>query len=320
MADQELAEADSLTIIAARQLNLDPLGIRLERCSTGKFNATWFVSGDGREWVLRVAPPEDRDRMLFYEHRMMQQEPSLHERIASATDVPIPTITSFDFSRRWIDRDYLIMERMPGTPISDHAGLTPKAYVHILRAVGNALRQVHAIHETRYGYLGPHAPMEPQSTWSEAFAIMWHALLDDIVRCDGYTREEAGMLRRLHDRYAPVFDRDVPASLLHMDVWAQNILADDDGRMTCLLDWDRALYGDPEIEFAVLDYCGISEPPFWEGHSGSRDRSREAEIRRVFYLLYEVQKYIVIQRRRHGNPRVADGYRKQSLELARTLQ
>ena len=73
-------------------------------------------------------------------------------------------------------------------------------------------------------------------------------------------------MRRLLDRHAEVFDRPVPASLLHMDVWAENILADERGRLTGLIDWDRACWGDPEIEFAVLDYCGISEPPFWEGY------------------------------------------------------
>jgi len=90
-------------------------------------------------------------------------------------------------------------------------------------------------------------------------------------------------------------------------------------RLTCLLDWDRALWGDPEIEFAVLDYCGISEPAFWEGYGRRRDESPEAQVRRVFYLLYEIQKYIVIRRVRYGSPAKAEPYRRQSLQLARTL-
>ena len=121
------------------------------------------------------------------------------------------------------------------------------------------------------------------------------------------------------DRHIRVFDRNQPASLLHMDVWAQNILTDEDGRLTCLLDWDRALWGDPEIEFAVLDYCGISEPPFWSGYGAARDHSPEAETRRIFYLLYEVQKYILIRRVRNRSPREADRHRRQALELARKL-
>lgn len=78
--------------------------------------------------------------------------------------------------------------------------------------------------------------------------------------------------------------------------------------------------GDPELEFAVLDYCGISEPPFWKGYGDERDGSPEAEIRRIFYLLYEVQKYIVIRRIRGRDPQRADAYRRQSLQLANGLQ
>ena len=86
-----------------------------------------------------------------------------------------------------------------------------------------------------------------------------------------------------------------------------------------MLDWDRALWGDPEIEFAVLDYCGISEPAFWEGYGSQRDNSREACIRRTFYLLYEVQKYILIRLVRSKSPTAADGFRRQSLQLAERL-
>ena len=79
------------------------------------------------------------------------------------------------------------------------------------------------------------------------------------------------------------------------------------------------LVADPEIEFAVLDYCGIGEPPFWEGYGTVPDQSPEAEVRRVFYLLYEVQKYIVIRRVRSNDAQRADAYRQKSHRLAQSL-
>jgi hypothetical protein len=59
--------------------------------------------------------------------------------------------------------------------------------------------------------------------------------------------------------------------------------------------------------------------PFWEGYGTMRDTSPEAQVRRVFYLLYELQKYIVIRRMRNRDPCRADGYRRQSLQLAQAL-
>lgn len=76
---------------------------------------------------------------------------------------------------------------------------------------------------------------------------------------------------------------------------------------------------DPEIEFAVLDYCGISEPAFWEGYAAEREHSREAEIRRTFYFLYEIQKYIFIRKVRRNRPAEADRFRQHALGLARSL-
>jgi aminoglycoside phosphotransferase (APT) family kinase protein len=309
----------TLTVLVARHIGADPEGVCLRRIPTGKFNTSYFVEGGPRPLVLRIAPPDDRTRMLFYEHRMMRQEPGLHALLRQETAIPVPEILAHDFGHAEIDRDYLLMERLPGTPISDLRGLTQEAFHDILREIGWCLNQAHASRSDRYGYLGEHRPMEPQPDWPSAFGVMWNALLDDTEGCGGYSPEEAARMRRLLDRHMRAFDRPVPACLLHMDVWAENLLADEHGRLTGLIDWDRACFGDPEIEFAVLDYCGISQPAFWEGYGSERDRSPQAEVRRIFYLLYEVQKYIVIRRVRGNDPVRADAYRRQSLRLAQAL-
>src|SRR5579883_1511617 len=308
-----------LTRLVARHLDVAPVGLTVRRWPTGKFNTTYLIEGGPEPLVLRIAPPDDRSRVLFYEHRMMLQEPALHALLRERTDVPVPAILAHDFGRAEIQRNYLLMERLPGTPIASLGGLTRDTFDDILRQVGRSLRQVHAITGDRYGYVGEHRPMEPQPDWPSAFHVMWHKLLDDIEGCGGYDPEEATGMRRLLDRHAEVFDRPAPASLLHMDVWAENILADERGRLTGLIDWDRACWGDPEIEFAVLDYCGMSERAFWEGYGTTRDTSPEAAVRRMFYLLYEVQKYIVIRRARNHDSRRADGYRRQCLRLAQAL-
>ena len=123
-------------------------------------------------------------------------------------------------------------------------------------------------------------------------------------------------LFRLHEAH---FERPVPAALLHMDIWSQNILIDEAGNVTGLVDFDRALWGDVEIEFAVLDYCGISEPAFWAGYGRQRDQSQAALIRRQFYLLYEIQKYMPIEVWRRNNRPKAQGYKEQCFAMARQL-
>ncbi len=281
---------------------------------TGKFNTSFFVDADGEELVLRIAP-SSASVFCFYEKDMMKQEPRLHQLLRDQTDVPVPEILLFDDSQGIIARDYLIMNRLPGTPISDCRCDSAK----VLRQVGECLAQVHRITADQHGYLGEHNCMAPQPTWKQAFTVMWHKLIDDIVGVGHYDDGEAHFMRKVLDQHLACFDRDVPAALLHMDVWAQNIMVDADSNLTGLVDWDRALWGDVEIEFAVLDYCGISEPAFWEGYGRMRDDSPEAEVRRLFYLLYEIQKYIVINQGRRNDTERALRYKQQTMQLISRL-
>ena len=89
--------------------------------------------------------------------------------------------------------------------------------------------------------------------------------------------------------------------------------------LTFLLGIGETAFSCPvEIEFAVLDYCGISQPAFWEGYGQRRDWSAEARVRNVFYFLYELQKYIVIRAGRNHDPASARSYKRQVMEIVET--
>ncbi len=289
--------------------------ISSSRITTGKHNTSFFVDTDSGEYVIRIAPPEDTV-LLFYERDMMSQEPEIHGLILDKTDIPVAEVVVFDSSRSIIDRDYIIMRRLVGTALSQ-VRVDFDRYDGIMFEIGEHLTQLHSITADSYGYIGAHRPMEPQPTWWGAFHVMWEKLLDDIVGVGMYSDDERDMLVKLLDEHRSCFDRPVMSSLLHMDIWAQNILVDGDLKVTGIVDWDRALWGDPEIEYAVLDYCGISQPGFWRGYGKVRENSPEAKIRHIFYYLYEHQKYIVIRIGRRNNPEAARQYKADTFRMLR---
>jgi fructosamine-3-kinase len=322
----ETLDPETLVRLFISHVDADPASLRFTRVRTGKHNSSFWVRSDLGRYIIRIAPPDDAG-FLFYERLMMRQEPDLHTLIRDRTRIPVAEIVGYDFERTHIDRDYIVMSALPGIPLSEFPALTQSVYMRALRQVGEHLRQLHALTAAAclgldgeyHGYLGAHQPMEPQPKWSAAFHVMWNKLLDDVVACDGYTEEETQSLRDLLDLYIEEFDRPITPRLLHMDVWSQNILIDQQGNVTGLVDFDRALWGDVEIEFAVLDYCGISEPSFWAGYGNLRDESPSAIVRRQFYLLYEVQKYIPIHIWRRSDPTSAARYKQHSLALAAQL-
>ncbi len=236
---------------------------RFEPVPTGHFNTTYFVEGANRPLVLRIAPPDDAG-FVFYERGMMAQEPGIHALVRERTSVPVPEIIAYDTSRRIIDRDYLLMERLPGVPLTQFR-CTQGQMDSVLEQTGRYLRQIHEMTAGQYGYLGEHHCMDPQPDWPSAFRVMWGKMIDDVVEVGYYDGEQESWAKGLLERHIEHFDRPVTSQLLHMDIWSQNILVDERANVTGLVDFDRALWGDKEIEFAVLDYCGISEPAFWRG-------------------------------------------------------
>ncbi|NQU09620.1 aminoglycoside phosphotransferase family protein [bacterium] len=281
----------------------------------GKFSQTFRVDGPAGQFVLRVAPP-DSLRQLFYEYRMMRQEPALHARLLAETSVPVPRIVAHDFSRQSIDRDYLIMERLPGEPLSQ-AALSGAARARALREWGGHVAQIHGITDpaNRFGYLGEHHCLEPRATWREAFFSMYRRELDDIVRCGVYDEATATRAMALLEEHQQVFDACPVSRLLHGDLWVTNLLVADDGRVTGVLDFDRACWGDVEWDLAIAEYCGVTQPPFWDGYGRRVETGRDdAAVRRCFYLLYEHQKYIVIAvSGRRNDPAGARRYAQESL-------
>ncbi len=311
---QHIARQSVLAIIR-KHFKTNPSETDVAKIPTGKFNTSFFVTTPERELVVRIAPPENIG-YIFYEVNMMAQEPDLYRLLREKTTIPVPEILVYDTDRDIVNSDFLILERCPGAPATD-VDLSGREWNNTLKQVGQYLRQAHELTTGRFGYLGKHRPMQPQRTWADAFEIMWRKMVRQITTAGFYSQQENQALCWLFDQNRSIFEHTQKSRLLHMDVWAQNILVMPNGRVTGLIDWDRALWGDPEIEFAVLDYCGISRPAFWNGYGARRPASVEAKTRQVFYYLYEIQKYIIIRGSRGKDPQKANAYKNASLNIVR---
>jgi hypothetical protein len=93
MSEDRLSSC-SIAGLLAHHLDVDPEGLTIRRIPTGKFNTSYAVEGGPAPLVLRIAPPDDRSRMLFYEHRMMRQEPGLHSLLREKTMTSDPATVS----------------------------------------------------------------------------------------------------------------------------------------------------------------------------------------------------------------------------------
>jgi aminoglycoside phosphotransferase (APT) family kinase protein len=284
------------------RLNGQPLSI--VPVGAGQFSTSWFVWVEGPphagEYVLRVAPPDDAG-FLFYEYRMMRQEPALHRLVRRRTGIPVPRIVAYDFSRTRIDCDWLIMERLSGEPLLKVQPRLMARQLHaILVDLGRHTAALHRIRSRLFGYRGPHEPMPPQRTWADAFAIMWSKLIEDVRATDLYSPALCDLAASLFPRHRCVFEGNLPACLCHMDLWSENVLVHK-GQLSGLIDFDRACWAEPGIDLAIAEYCGLTRSPFWTGYGSRPEPTEPFLLRRWFYLMYEHQKYIVIHAARRDD-------------------
>jgi fructosamine-3-kinase len=258
-------------------------GCPVRAIGAGHYNDSYYIDTEQGRFVLRIAPPDSVPK-LFYEIDMMKSEVGIHELVRDQTNLPVAQIVYHDFSREVVYRDYLIMDYLEGSP----------AYLDE-KELGGYVRELHAIKSDRCGY--PERTAPTGESWHDIFETYVELIFKDCLSCGIIDRHEYDYFLSIYKKHSAVI-AEVPASLLHLDLWSQNILTVD-GRITGILDFDRGLYGDPELEFAVLDTYGYSGPEFFAGYGQPRPNDSKAQIRQRLYIVYELIKYAFIRSARN---------------------
>ncbi|HRU95398.1 MAG TPA: phosphotransferase, partial [Anaerolineae bacterium] len=110
---------DRLAVEAAARRYADLGGepLLVEPCPAGRFNTSFFVRGQAGEVVVRIAPGGDAG-LVFYERGMMAREPRAHELVREKTSAPVARVLGYDTRRDLLGRDFMVLERLPGKPLS----------------------------------------------------------------------------------------------------------------------------------------------------------------------------------------------------------
>jgi fructosamine-3-kinase len=278
-------------------------GCRVAAIGAGRYNDSYYIDAEQGRFVLRIAPPDSVPK-LFYEIDMMKSEVGIHQLVREQTNLPVAQIVYHDFSREAIDRDYLIMDYLEGSP-----GYFDE------KELGKYVRQLHTIKSDQCGYPEREAPTGKR--WHDAFETYVELIFKDCLSCSIIDGDEYDYFLSIYEKHSAVVE-EIPASLLHLDLWSQNILTVE-GRITGILDFDRGLYGDPELEFAVLDTYGYSSAEFFAGYGKPRPNDSKAQIRQRLYIVYELIKYAFIRSARNKKTSVGRSHVEQCKRILQEL-
>lgn len=209
----------------------------------GEFNAAYKVTcDDGRDYVLKIAPPENAT-VLSYEKNMMDSEVYWYRMMKENTDILCPDIYASDFSGKIIKSNCFIMQMMDGAPLWK-CDFTKEEAERVQAEKIGMLTKIHGIKNDRYGYrqLGLHV------SWYEALRSMTESLVRD-CRNIGYETPDGETFIKHIDKNENVLKK-APCRMVNFDLWDSNVLYDK-GRLVWI-DPERGFWGDPVADFITI--------------------------------------------------------------------
>jgi aminoglycoside phosphotransferase (APT) family kinase protein len=246
----------------------------------GWFNVAYNVRlADGRETILKIAPPVDAE-ILTYEKNIMRTEVSMMRLVANETDVKVPEVYYYDDRKDICDSDYFFMEKLEGSNYGNiKETFTAEMNSSINKQIGQCLAKMDSIEGKEYfGYDG-NSELRG-STWREAFLKIIAAVLEDGKRKQidlGCPYDEVYSLIESHAHY---LDPVTTPHFVHWDCWDANVFVKD-GKVVGILDFERVLWGDILLESNFRMY----NPDQLAGY-GKKELTYEENVRCKLYDTY----------------------------------
>lgn len=210
----------------------------------GTFNSVFRVRTEKGEYAIKIVGDTGRE-VLTYEKGLIETEAKVYE-LLQKTEY-IPKIHGYNYSDEY-EHKYLIMDFIEGTMLNK-TKLTKEQYDGVMYSLGKAMAEIHRIKgEEGFGYM----QCGLKSTMREAYLSMTDNLIKDArrkVKDIPYADRVSSAIKK----NISAFDGITVPVLNHFDLWGGNIVIRD-GRLSSLIDCERAMFGVPEGDFISLDY------------------------------------------------------------------
>src|SRR6266498_440482 len=248
----------------------------------GWFNAAYNVKlADGREVILKIAPPQDAEVMI-YEKYIMSTEVASMRMVKRNPSIPVPEIYGFDDAHDLCDSDYFFMEKIYGDNLEQvKASLPAETQESIDLHIGKIIWEINSFPGTYFGYDG-NSDLRA-NTWKEAFIKIVESILEDAARKSvvfdfGYDEIRAAIMK-----HAPALEEIASPCLVHWDAWNPNFFVRD-GKVTGIIDFERALWAEPLMEAQFRQFGDASITNSMRGYDKTSFTFTEEQRKHLYSL------------------------------------
>lgn len=255
--------------------------LSVKELTEGFFNIAYEIKLPDRTVILKIAPPEDA-KVMSYEKNMMKAEVEALRLVGEKTRVPVPGVLFYDDSHTVCNADYFFMDKIEGDnffTLKNQGKIPYEIQNDIFRQVGRYNYEMNQIQGTTFGYIG--LPKMQGDSWKEVFLAMLEDVLKDGEQIDISLGVAYDEVRQLIRKAGFALEEVKKPSFVHWDLWDGNIFVKD-GRITGIIDFERALWAEPLMEFYFRGHINIKD--FYEGYGA--DLKEQAPIRSLLYDIY----------------------------------
>lgn len=247
----------------------------------GFCNAAYKIELESGKCVVLKIAPANSSNLMSYEINLMQAEVTAMNLVYEKSKLLLPRVLHYDTSKKMCDSDYFFMEWIEGNSFSSYKSvMTNDAIKSIELEIGKCISALHAIKGDKFGLLGS------MNTSEDTLFPFFEQLLTGVLQ-DGrnkiidigvdYERVHASLVR---DK--SYFQEVTHSVLVHWDTWEGNWLVKDNIVMG-LIDWERALFGDPLMEDRFRSHSRSEN--FLKGY-GVNKFSHSEKVRMAWYDIY----------------------------------
>ena len=237
---------------------------RIKHKAAGLSNFVFDARHDEGDFIVRISPDKERINAFIKEHWA--------ERAASKEGVPTAEILETGFSV--IPFPYMVSRRVEGTEATFH----PERF-KIVREMGRYAAAINSIRTRGFGetFDWSNNQLSRNKTLGEYLTneYRYEARLDTLDRSGLCPKNTVSAVRSRFDELKKARVRPV---LNHGDLRLKNVIADDSGKITAVIDWEKATSNIAphwEVSLALHDLGVDEQQHFIEGYGLSAKRLAE---------------------------------------------
>ena len=251
----------------------------IEEMDAGMCNALYKLTlDDGRKTVLKVSSPGMHGKATN-EQWLMESETAAMKLAEQDPRIKVPRVLFYDDTMTRCSGKYFFMECVEGSLMSRMKDAPDEVKRDLQRQMGEAVRLIAGIKNDTFGIVN--SGIEFDSLHGVVYQLISNVVGDLMGNNEDLGVPGEEILAKLNaDK--PYFDEVTEPSLVHFDVWANNIIVQDD-RIAGILDWERALWGEPLMEDRFREY-GMN-PDYLEGF-GQTEFSASEQRRLIWYNIW----------------------------------